>query len=95
MLELTCGRGDGSWNTRRERKHFHVFFPSYASITIVVIFLIINRVNKQIVLQTNAGANMWYVGRIMDYGDRKETFSYIFSFLCFHYYRDGGNFSNN
>ena len=21
---------------------------------------------------------MWYVGWIMDYGDRKETFSYIF-----------------
>ena len=25
----------------------------------------------------------------MDYGDRKETFSYIFSFSCFLYYRDG------
>ena len=34
-------------------------------------------------------------GWIMDYGDRKETFSYTFSFLCFHYYRDGGNFSYN
>ena len=29
----------------------------------------------------------------MDYGDRKETFSYIFSYLCFDYYRDEGNFS--
>ena len=25
----------------------------------------------------------------MDYGGRKEPFSYIFSFLCFHYFRDG------
>ena len=43
MLELTCGRLDGSWITGTERKHFHIFF----------------------------------------------------SFLCFHYYRDGGNFSDN
>ena len=28
-------------------------------------------------------------------GDRKETFSNIFSYLCFDYYRDGGNFSYN
>ena len=27
----------------------------------------------------------------MDYGDRKETFSYIFSYLYFDYYRDEGN----
>ena len=59
MLELTCGRGDGSWNTRRERKHFHVFFPSYASITIGVIFPITNIENKQIILQRDAGADMW------------------------------------
>ena len=25
----------------------------------------------------------------MDFGDRKEIVSYIFSFLCFDYYRDG------
>ena len=81
MLELTCGRLDGSWITGTERKHFHIFFPSYASITIGigVIFLIPNKVYKQIILQTNAGSNMWLVGWIMDYGDRKETFSYIFS----------------
>ena len=47
MLELTCGRLDGSWITRTERKHLHIFFPIYASITIGigVIFLINNRVN--------------------------------------------------
>ena len=50
MLELTCGMLDGSWITGTERKHFHIFFPIYASITIGmrVIFLIANRVNKQI-----------------------------------------------
>ena len=50
MLELTCGRLVGSWITGTERKHFHIFFPIYASITIGmgVIFLIANRVNKQI-----------------------------------------------
>ena len=50
MLELTCGRMDGSWTTGTERKHFHIFFPIYASITIGmgIIFLITNRVNKQI-----------------------------------------------
>ena len=50
MLELTCGRLVGSWSTGTERKHFRIFFPIYASITIgtVVIFLITNRVNKQI-----------------------------------------------
>ena len=50
MLEITCGRLDGSWITGTERKHFHIFFPIYASITIGmgVIFLIDNRVNKQI-----------------------------------------------
>ena len=60
MLELTCGRLDGSWITGTGRKHFHIFFPSSASITIGMgaIFLITNRVNKQIILQTNAGANM-------------------------------------
>ena len=54
MLELTCGRLDGSWITGPERKHFHIFSPFYASITIGmgVIFLITNRVNKQIILQT-------------------------------------------
>ena len=54
MLELTCGRLDGSWITGTERKHFHIFFPSYASIAIGmgVIFLIINRVNKPIILRT-------------------------------------------
>ena len=31
-------------------------------------------------MDMNAGANMWYVGW-MDYVDRKETFSYHFSFL--------------
>ena len=48
MLELTCGRLVGSWITGTERKH--IFFPIYASITIGmrVIFLIANRVNKQI-----------------------------------------------
>ena len=48
MLELTCGRFDGSLITGTERKHFHIFFPIYASITIGmgVIFLITNRVNK-------------------------------------------------
>ena len=81
MLDLTCGRLDGSWITGTERKHFHIFSPSSASITIEMgaIFLITTRVNKQVILQTNAGANMWLVGWIMDYGDRKETFSYIFS----------------
>ena len=29
----------------------------------------------------------------MDYEDRKETSSYIFSYLYFDYYRNGGNFS--
>ena len=50
MLELTCGRLVGSWITGSERKHFHIFFPIYTSITIGmrVIFLIANRVNKQI-----------------------------------------------
>ena len=50
MLELTCGMLDGSWITGTERKDFHMFFPIYASITIGmgVIFLIVNRVNKQI-----------------------------------------------
>ena len=50
MLEITCGRLDGSWIAGTERKHFHIFFPIYASITIMmgVIFLIANRVNKQI-----------------------------------------------
>ena len=54
MLELTCGRLDGSWITATERKHFHICFPSYASIAIGmgVIFVITNRVNKQIILQT-------------------------------------------
>ena len=54
MLGLTCGRLDGSWITGTGRKHFHIFFPFYASITIgmEVIFLITNRVNKQIMLQT-------------------------------------------
>ena len=61
MLELTCGRLDGSWITGTERKHFHIFFPSYASITIGmgIMFLITNRVNKRIILQRNVGANMW------------------------------------
>ena len=27
MLELTCGRLDGSWITETGRKHFHIFFP--------------------------------------------------------------------
>ena len=40
-------------------------------------------------MDRNTGANMWYVGWIMDYGDRKESFSYIFYYLCFDYYRDG------
>ena len=46
MMELTCGRFDGSCITRTERKRF----PIYASITIGmgVIFLITIRVNKQI-----------------------------------------------
>ena len=50
MLELKSGRLDGSWITRTERKHLHIFVPIYASITIGmgVIFLIANRVNKQI-----------------------------------------------
>ena len=50
MLELTCGMVVGSWITGTERKHFHIFFPIYASITtgMGVIFLIANRVNKQI-----------------------------------------------
>ena len=50
MLEITCGRLDGSWIRGTERKHFHIFFPISASITIGmgVIFLIANRVNKQI-----------------------------------------------
>ena len=54
MLELTCGRLDGSWIPGTERKHFRIFFPFHASITIGmgVIFLIINRVNKQIIPQT-------------------------------------------
>ena len=33
MLQLKCGRLDGSWITGTERKHFHIFFPFYASIT--------------------------------------------------------------
>ena len=47
MLELTCGRLVGSWITGTERKHFRIFFHTYASITIGmgVIFLITNRVN--------------------------------------------------
>ena len=50
MLELTCGRFVGSWITGTDRKHFHIFFPIYASITIGmgVIFPFANRVNKQI-----------------------------------------------
>ena len=54
MLELTCGRLDGSWITGTERKHFRIFFPFHASITIGmgVISLITNRVNKQIIPQT-------------------------------------------
>ena len=50
MLEQTCGRLVGSWITGTERKHSHIFFPISASITIGmgVIFLIANRVNKQI-----------------------------------------------
>ena len=36
MLELTCGRLVGSWITGSERKHFRIFFPIYASITIGV-----------------------------------------------------------
>ena len=54
MLELTCGRLDGSWITGTERKHFRIFFPFHASITIGmgVIFLITNKVNKQIIPQT-------------------------------------------
>ena len=50
MLEITSGRLDGSWIAGTERKHFHIFFPIYASITIGmgVIFLIANRVNEQI-----------------------------------------------
>ena len=54
MLELTCGRLDGSWITGTERKHFRIFFPFHASIIIGmgVIFLITNRVNKQIIPQT-------------------------------------------
>ena len=50
MLELTCGRSVGSWIKGTERKHSYTFFPIYASITIGigVIFLIANRVNKQI-----------------------------------------------
>ena len=59
MLELTCGRLDGSFITRTERKRFHIFFPIYASITIGmgVIFLITNRVNKQI----NKPPRLWEV----------------------------------
>ena len=47
MLEITCGRLDGSWIRGTERKHFYIFFPISASITIGmgVIFLITNRVN--------------------------------------------------
>ena len=50
MLEPTCGRLVGSGITGTERKHSHKYIPIYASITIVmgVIFLIANRVNKQI-----------------------------------------------
>ena len=50
MLELTCGRLVGSWIPGTERKHFHIFFPIYASITIGmgVIFLITNTVDKKI-----------------------------------------------
>ena len=44
-------------------------------------------------MDRNTGANMWYVGWIMDFGDRKETFSYIFYYLSFDFYRDGGNVS--
>ena len=38
----------------QKSKHFHIFFPFPASITIGmgVIFLITNRVNNQIILQT-------------------------------------------
>ena len=43
----------------RKETFSYIFFPAYASITIGVIFLITNRVNKQIILQTNAGVNMW------------------------------------
>ena len=50
LLEITCGRLDGSWITGTEMKDFHLFFPIYASITLGMglIFLIANRVNKQI-----------------------------------------------
>ena len=50
MLELTCGRLVGSWITGRERNHFHIFIPIYASIIIGMgeIFLITNRVDKKI-----------------------------------------------
>ena len=50
LLDLTCGRLVGSWITGTERKHFHIFFPIYASITtgMWVIFLITNRVDKKI-----------------------------------------------
>ena len=53
-MELTCGRLDGSWITGTERKHFYIFFPFHASITIWMraIFLTTNRVNKQSILQT-------------------------------------------
>ena len=53
-MELTCGRLNGSWVTGTDRKHFHFFLPFHASSTIGmgVIFLITNRVNKQIILQT-------------------------------------------
>ena len=53
MLELTCGRLDGPWITGTERKHFRIFFPFHAFITIGVgvIFLITNRLNKQIIPQ--------------------------------------------
>ena len=54
MLELTCGRLDGSWITGTASKHFRIFFPFRASITIGmgVIFLITNRVNNEIIPQT-------------------------------------------
>ena len=50
MLELRCSRLVGSWITGTERKHSHIFFPIYTSITIGVgvIYLIANWVNKQI-----------------------------------------------
>ena len=51
MLELTCGMLDGSWITGTERKHFHMFFPIYASITIgmgVIFLIVIGEISKSI-----------------------------------------------